>query len=91
MQFIILLTSIGIIGASTGAFAFESDHQSGMAVQHHQDARETMQELEQRGEEKVDRAKGNARMPDEVDEIQTRTKENINNKIDEMKEGMTGR
>ncbi len=85
----LVLTSAYVFGMSAISFA-GPDTIGNHGVQHKDDARDTMQELERRGQEKVDQAKGESSKPIQIEEIQTRSKEDINNKIDAMKEGVMG-
>ncbi len=84
-----VLTSAFVFGISSLTFAGQETLGS-HGIQHKDDARDTMQELERRGQEKVDQAKGESSKPTQIEEIQTRSKEDINNKIDAMKEGVMG-
>lgn len=86
----IAVASLMISGLSTMAYA-EQETLGGQGIQHQDDARDTMKELERKGQEKVDQAKGEASAPTRAEEIQTQNKESINNKIDAMKEEVMGR
>ena len=90
-SFVTFMTAACILTMGSMAFAMEKHGLGKNAIQHKEDARDTMSELSRRGQEKVDQAKGEARKPDPIEEIQTRSKEDINNKIDDMKERTMGR
>ncbi len=85
-----LLSGMCLMGMGSMTFALEDSTMGQQKVEHKDDAQDTMNEISIRGEEKVDQAKGEARARNRQEDIQTKSKEDINRKIDAMKEGMLG-
>ena len=87
---LVIITSASVFGMSAIVFPGQENIRS-HAIQHKDDAGDTMKELERRGQDAKNQAKGEATRPTQAEEIQTRRKEDINNTLDSIKEDIIGR
>ncbi|GJL67149.1 MAG: hypothetical protein NPIRA05_21200 [Nitrospirales bacterium] len=82
--FTVLMIGLFLVGASSVSLALDL----GMGDDKVKDAEATMNEMAQEGEDKVKEAKGEEKEQSMAEKIQSKSKDEIKEKIDDMKSGM---